>query len=110
MWAICEQEIPQVEHLRKWGRAGAQCQNRWEGVELRLHPLGEEIGSELRLDNLEASIDQPQTPVDTVHGTTDIAWAFTGHEIVEQCKGLDFAACHVEKGRAENVHALHIDR
>lgn len=98
-----------MEHLGQWRRAGAECQHRRKGVELRLHPLGEEIGGKLRLDDLEASVDQPQTPVDAVHGAADIAGAFAGNEIVKQGEGLDFAARHVQKGRAENVHPLHVD-
>ena len=45
----------------------------------------------------------------TVHGAADVARALARDEAVEGDEGFCFGAGGVEEGRAEDVHALHVD-
>jgi hypothetical protein len=65
-----------------------------------LESLGEEIGCEFWLDNLEASVDKDKAAMDAVHGAADIPGTLARDEVVEEGKGFDFAARCVEKRRA----------
>ena len=44
-----------------------------------------------------------------VHGAADVPRALAGDEAVEGDEGFGFGTCGVEEGRAEDVHALHVD-
>lgn len=99
-----------MQDLRKWWSAGTECQYRREGIEFSVHALGKQILRELRFDNLETPIHQPETLVHPVHGATDITRTFLCDKIVEQGKSFHFAPSRIEERGAKDVHSLDIDR
>lgn len=58
MGAVREEKIPKMQHLGQRRGAGAECENRGEGVELGVHGFGEEIGREFGVDDGKEFIHQ----------------------------------------------------
>ena len=109
MGPVREQKVPELEHFRQRGRAGAEGEDGGEGVELGVHALGKQVVGELVVDDGEALVDKGKAAVHAVHGAAHVAGAFTRQEAVEGDEGFGFTARGVQEGRAEHVHALHVN-
>lgn len=110
MGPVGEEKVPEMEDLRQRRCTGTESQDGWECIEFGLHSLGEEIRRQLGFHDLQASVDQKETAMDAVHGAADVTGTFARDERVEEGEGLDFAAGGVKEGRAQHIHALHVDR
>ena len=106
---MSKQKVPKLEHFRQRRRAGAEGEDGGKGVELGVHALGEQVVGQLVVDDGQALVDEGQTFMHAVHGAAHVARAFARQEAVEGDEGFGFAAGGVEEGRAEDVHALHVD-
>ena len=109
MRPVREQKVPKLQHLRQRRRAGAHGQHRRESVHLRLHALADQVGRQFRVQDGKALVHEFETVVHAVHGAADVARALARDEAVEGDEGFGFGTGGVEEGRAEDVHALHVD-
>lgn len=100
---------PINEELPATGSTSAQCQNRWKRIQFRIHPLGEQISREFRINDFQTSINQAKALVNSIHGPSHISRTLLCDEVMKQCKRLDFAASCVKKWRAQDIHTLYID-
>lgn len=108
MRPVGKQKVPQPEHLGEGRRAGAESQDGRKGVDFGRKPLGRQVHAELGVDNGQDLVDEGEAAVDAVHGAANIGRTLAREERVKGNKGLGLAASGVEKGRSEDVHALHV--